>query len=70
MRVYHCTRDIEGLWWHAGRDTQTSWKAEVEEVDFEQWGLDQDDIAWLDEPPPKGLYVTLKGLNFVFERVE
>lgn len=70
MRMYHCTRDLKGLWWHAGRDTQTSWKAEVEEVDFEQWGFDQDDIAWLDEPPPKGLDVTMKGLNFVFERVE
>lgn len=23
MRMYHCTRDLKGLWWHAGRDTQT-----------------------------------------------
>ena len=68
MRMYHDAQSFKNMWWEFGNDSKTSWRIEVEEVDFEQWGLDQGDIAWLDEPLPNGVESTLKGLDFVAVR--
>lgn len=38
-------------------------------MEFDHWGFDQDDIAWLKDASPKGLERTLKGSQFVIVRV-
>lgn len=68
LRMYHDVHSFGTLWWDIGESTGTSWKVEVEEVEFDQWGYDDDDIAWLKEPSPKGLKYTLTGLQFVVVR--
>lgn len=67
-RMYHDMHSFGSLWWDIGQNTGTSWKVEVEEVEFDQWGYDEDDIAWLKEPSPKGLNCTPTGLQFVVIR--
>ena len=67
-RMYHDVHSLGMLWWYIGENTHTSWKVEVEEVEFDHWGFDEDDIAWLKEPSSKGLRHTPKGLQFVIVR--
>ena len=67
-RMYHDVHSFGALWWDIGKNTGTSWKVEVEEVEFDQWGYDDDDITWLKEPSPKGLKCTPTGLQFVVVR--
>lgn len=69
VRTYNDVRYLKVLWWDIGKNTYTSWKVEVEEVGFDHWGFDQDDVAWLKDPSPKGLERTLKRLQFVVVRV-
>lgn len=68
LRMYHDVHSFGTLWWDIGESTGTSWKVEVKEVEFDQWGYDGDDIAWLKEPSPKGLKCTPTGLQFVVVR--
>lgn len=67
-RMYHDIHSFGMLWWDIGENSGTSWKVEVEEVEFDQWGYDDDDIAWLKEPLPKGLKYTPTGLQFIVVR--
>ncbi|OCK74558.1 hypothetical protein K432DRAFT_386739 [Lepidopterella palustris CBS 459.81] len=54
-RMYHDDRSFGTLWLDIGKATATTWKVEAELVELEEWGFDEDDIAWMTEPIPRGL---------------
>jgi hypothetical protein len=47
------------LWFDIGALTQTKWKVESKLVEVEELGWDKDDISWMGEPPPMGLYFVI-----------
>src|SRR4051794_14100690 len=45
--MHHDDLSIVRLWMDIGDMTGTTWKVEAELVGLEEWGLNEDDIAWM-----------------------
>ena len=57
---FHNHETFRSLWQRVESETKSAWDLEVRLVDLSEWGMEEEDLAWM----PEGR----KGINFVVTR--
>jgi SAM-dependent methyltransferase len=61
LKISHDVKSFTALWEEVGKKTGTSWMVTARLVEVEEWGLDEEDVVWMEEPG-------LMGMEFVVIR--
>ncbi|PYH48060.1 class I SAM-dependent methyltransferase [Aspergillus saccharolyticus JOP 1030-1] len=49
VTFYQNRESFTGMWEAVQEETQTVWEGEVREVDLFEWGMEEEDVAWMTE---------------------
>ena len=61
-KFYHSTETWQDLWRQIGKETHTNWVVESWMLDLKEWGLEDEDFAWMG---PNAI-----GFDFIVRRVD
>jgi hypothetical protein len=61
VKFLHDVESFKALWEEICKKTGTSWMVTARLVEVEEWGLDKEDVVWMEEPG-------LMGMEFVVIR--